>query len=47
LEVETHCDFVLVVFILEIDDGFLDVVSAVFGEGLSGRGGTLGMTSKA
>ncbi len=31
LHVKTYCDLVLVVLVLQVDDGLLDIVSTVFG----------------
>jgi hypothetical protein len=46
LQVQPHCHLALVVFVLQTDYGFLDVVSAVLGQGLSSGKNTLGMTRR-
>lgn len=47
IHVQTHCHFLLEVFILQKDDGFLDIISTVFSQDLSYFNSTFGMTSKA
>ena len=47
LDVQANGNLVLVVLVLEVDNRFLDVVAAVFSQGLNKKGFTFGMTRRA